>query len=378
MMAALRRTVATAWSRPAVTGAEGPRPRDIVLVAVAAAASIIEGAARPDLDWPVATILVTLTIITALLWRRTRPLLAVAIMTGMTSAFALADALMDDVELNALVTTFVLLTIPYALFRWGSGRARITGAVIIAAGLLFSSALGSSPIADTIAGVAFLGGACLIGALRRERVESRARLLDTVRAREREALARDLHDTVAHHVSAIVIHAQVASTNPEDTARVAGSLGVIESEAQAVLADMRSLVRTLRAPTDYAPTAGLDELARLTDPGPPPVTVQIDAPEEVPGIVASTLFRLAQEGVTNARRHAVAATAIDVSVTVDAGTALITVRDDGAPARPAAGGGHGLQGMAERAALLGGEVVAGPGPARGWTLRASLPLQGNA
>jgi signal transduction histidine kinase len=376
-MAAFPRTLAAAWSRPPVNDAPGPKRRDVALLTIAATAAVIEGAARPDLAWPLTTTLVTLGIFPMLLWRRTRPLLAVAVMTGTTSAYALVDVFAEP-DLNALVSTFVLLTIPYALFRWGSGRDRIVGAVIIAIGLVFSSFLGSQPITDLIAGIAFLGGACLIGALRRERVQSRARLLDGIRSREREALARDLHDTVAHHVSAIVIHAQVASANPQDAARLAGSLSVIEKEAQAVLVDMRSLVRTLRAPTDYAPTAGLDELARLADPGPPPVKVRIDAPDEVPGIVASTLFRLAQEGVTNARRHAIEATAIDVSVTADTSTARIEVRDDGTAPRPASGDGHGLQGMAERAALLGGEVTAGPGPNGGWTLSASLPLRGTA
>ena len=376
-MAAFPRALAAAWSRPPVNDAPGPKRRDVALLIIAATAAVIEGAARPDLAWPLATTLVTLAIFPMLLWRRTRPLLAVAVMTGTTSAYALVDVFAEP-DLNALVSTFVLLTIPYALFRWGSGRDRIVGAVIIAVGLVFSSFLGGQPITDIIAGIAFLGGACLIGALRRERVQSRARLLDGIRSREREALARDLHDTVAHHVSAIVIHAQVASVNPQDAARLAGSLSVIEKEAQAVLADMRSLVRTLRAPTDYAPTAGLDELARLADPGPPPVKVRIDAPDEVPGIVASTLFRLAQEGVTNARRHAVDATTIDVSVTVDTTTARIEVRDDGTAPRTASGDGHGLQGMAERAALLGGEVDAGPDPTGGWTLSASLPLRGTA
>jgi signal transduction histidine kinase len=183
---------------------------------------------------------------------------------------------------------------------------------------------------------------------------------------------------VAHHVSAIVIRAQVASADPRDTPRVAESLRVIETEAQAVLADMRSLVRTLRAPADYAPTAGLEELARLADPGPPKVTVRIDAPEDLPSIVATTLFRIAQEGVTNARRHSRDATAIDISITVDTEAARIVVRDDGALARPDTGNGHGLQGMSERASLLGGDMDAGPDPAGGWTLRASLPLRGAA
>ncbi|MDA1361851.1 histidine kinase [Glycomyces luteolus] len=369
-VSAFRRTMRGAWSRPRVAGADGPRTRDAVLAGAIAAIGVLEGAVRPDLEWRAATVLATIAILPVLLWRRTRPLLSAVVLTGSTAAFALAHSA-AGIEPNALIATFVFLTVPYALFRWGSGRDRLVGGAVIAVGLVCSSSLGSDPIADIAAGVAFMGGACLIGALRRERLEARARLLDSVRAREREALARDLHDTVAHHVSAIVIRAQVASADAE---RVAESLDVIEREAQAVLGEMRSLVRTLRAPADYAPTAGLPELARLADPGPPKVTVQIKAPEELPVVVASTLFRIAQEGVTNARRHARDASRIEVAVTVEPDAARIAVRDDGAPSRPGSNGGHGLQGMAERAALLGGDVSAGPESGGGWTLRASLPL----
>jgi signal transduction histidine kinase len=376
-MRTVRRRISAAWSRPRAAGADGPRPRDAGLVLQAAVLSVIEGAFRPDLAWPIATTLVTLAILPVLLWRRTRPLGSVAFMMGSTTAFTLAHAI-AGIEPNALVSSFALMLVPYALFRWGSGRDRIAGAIVISAGLLFSSSLSSDPITETVAGIAFLGGACLLGALRRERVEARGRRIDSVRAREREALARDLHDTVAHHVSAIVIRAQVAGSDPSDTAQVAESLRVIETEAQAVLTDMRSIVRTLRAPAAYKPTAGLDDLARLAAPGPPPVVVDIVAPEDLPSIVASTLFRIAQEGITNARRHSRGADKIEVMVTVDDRAARILVRDDGGPARPDSGDGHGLQGMAERAALLGGEIEAGPAPAGGWTLRASLPLGGTA
>jgi signal transduction histidine kinase len=369
-MGAMRRALNGAWARPRAAGADGPRSRDLVLIALIAGVSAFEGAVRPDLEWRTATVLVTIAILTVLPWRRTRPLASAIAFTAATSAFALAHAL-AGLEPNALVATFVFLTVPYALFRWGSGKDRIIGGTVIAAGLVGSSALGSDPLADLAAGVAFMGGACLIGALRRERLESRARLLESVRAREREALARDLHDTVAHHVSAIVIRAQVADADPS---QVPESLAVIEREAQAVLGEMRSLVRTLRASADFAPTAGLPELARLADPGPPRVAVRIEAPEALPVVVASTLFRIAQEGVTNARRHAHGASTVDIAVTASTDAARIVVRDDGAPARSDANGGHGLQGMVERAALLGGEMTAGPDPSGGWTLRASLPL----
>lgn len=373
----MRRSIGSEWSRTAAAGADGPRPRDVVLVIALAATSMLEGAIRPDLTWPLATTILTITILSGLPWRRSRPLIVVVAMTLVTAGFEIAQAAAGVVP-NALATMFALLAVPYAVFRWGSGRDRTVGGTVLAAGLALSIALGGEGLAGAVAGIAFVGGACLIGALRRERVDSRTRELEAVRASEREALARDLHDSVAHHVSAIAIRAQVAAADPHDTARVEESLGVIESEAQAVLTDMRALVRTLRAPAELAPSAGMAALAGLANPGPPPVTVSVDATGEPSGVVASTLFRIAQEGVTNARRHARAATLIDVAVVVDPDAARIVVRDDGAPVRPVSGEGHGLRGMSERAALLGGDVTAGPDPAGGWTLRATLPVGGAA
>ncbi|WP_375002827.1 sensor histidine kinase [Aeromicrobium sp. CTD01-1L150] len=376
-MPTVRRLISAAWSSPRSAGGEGPRRRDVAIVVALALATLVEGSLRTDLTWPLATTLVTLVLLPGLGWRRSHPLPVTAAMSVLMVLFALAQAVAGAGQ-DALATMFALIAVPHALFRWGSGRERILGAAALLAGLACSSALGPDRLEGAVAGTVFLGGACLVGALRRERVESRARQLDSVRTREREALARDLHDTMAHRASTIAIRAQVAGEEPGNVSRVSESLAVIEHQAQSILTDMRALVRTLREPADYAPSAGLAELERLADSGPPPVAVQVDLPDDVAGIVATTLFRIAQEGVTNARRHAHAATVIDVSLTVANGAAQVTVHDDGTPTRTPAGDGHGLRGMAERVALLGGEVTAGPSPGGGWTLRATLPLDGAA
>ncbi|WP_171905281.1 sensor histidine kinase [Cellulosimicrobium cellulans] len=343
-----------------------------MLVGVLVGVAVLESTARRDLAWPVASGLVAVALVSTLPWRRIHPLLVVAVTTLLSAGFQVAQAAAGTGP-DGLATMLAVLLVPYALFRWGTGRDRLLGGAILAVSLVLSVTLGGEGIQGAIAGVAFLGGACLVGALRRERVVARASQLEAVRAAERESLARDLHDTVAHHVSAIAIRAQVAATEPGDARRVAESLGVIEREAQAVLTDMRSLVRSLRAPAGLGPSPGMAELAALADPGPPAVTVRLDGTVDLPDIVAASLFRIAQEAVTNARRHADGARAIDVAVTVDGDDVLLVVHDDGAGARSPAGSGHGLQGIAERAALLGGEVAAGPDPDGGWTVRARLP-----
>lgn len=377
VMKAVRARFDEAWSSPAASGAAGPRPRDYVLVAIAVAAAIAETLLRPELVWPYASTILLLAVLPALLWRRSRPLVSATWMVIPTVVFELV-AVVIGAETHPLGATIVMLAIPYALLRWGSGRDRIIGCVLLVVFVVASLPSSDDPVTDAIAGVAAVGGACLIGALRRLRVEVRRGQLEAVRSAEREALARDLHDTVAHHVSAIAIRAQVAGANPHSPIIVAESVAVIESEAQAVLSDMRSLVRSLRAAPDYAPSPGIADLLRLENSGPPAVTVRLDLTDDFPELVSSTLFRMAQEGVTNARRHAREVTRIGIEITVLEGAAVIVVRDDGVPSRTDGSAGNGLRGMTERAALLGGEFTAGPDPRGGWTLRASLPLRGAA
>jgi signal transduction histidine kinase len=96
--------------------------------------------------------------------------------------------------------------------------------------------------------------------------------------------------------------------------------------------------------------------------------------EDLPAPIGTAIFRLAQESVTNARRHARNATRIDVSVVADHHAVRLQVTDDGEAAQArAATGGFGLAGMIERAGLVGGTCEAGPGPVRGWTVTAVLP-----
>jgi len=358
----------------------GPDRRDVILVIALIFATAVEAWLRADLSWRVATAIVTIAALSTLPWRRTHPLLVVAVTTALAAGFEIVQVL-RGIPTGGLLTMFAILAAPYALFRWGSVRERTVGGAILVAGLVCSVILGGTNlsvpdgIAGAVAGVAFVGGAALIGALRRERVASRVREIAAIRAQERESLARDLHDTVAHHASAIVIRAQVARATPDDDARVAESLEVIEREASAVMDDMRSLVGVLRAPAGFAPSPGRDEILALAAEGPPAITVRIDGVGELPGVVSTTLFRIAQEGVTNARRHAQGATSIEVTLTQETGEARLVIIDDGQARGPVATGGHGLRGMSERAALLGGAIDAGPREAGGWMLRAVIPLR---
>jgi signal transduction histidine kinase len=214
----------------------------------------------------------------------------------------------------------------------------------------------------------------------------RMRELDQVKLLERERLARDLHDTVAHHVSAMAIRAQAGlATSRSQPQAATEALSLIESEASRALAEMRTMVRVLRRnePAELAPNPRIGDLTQLADqtrPG-PPVEVEIaGAVDDLPPSVDAAIYRLAQESVTNARKHARHATRIRVSVTADDTSVRLRVSDDGdtSGTRPAGPPGHGLIGMIERAQLLGGSCEAGPDPAGGWTVTAVLPRNGSA
>jgi signal transduction histidine kinase len=157
---------------------------------------------------------------------------------------------------------------------------------------------------------------------------------------------------------------------------------VIEEEASRTLDEMRTMVRVLRRDdaVELAPAATVTDLQRLVSTGDsgPAVTVRVDdAVGALAAPIASALYRIAQESVTNARRHARHATRVDVLLVATGDRVRLTVHDDGVPGSASAAG-YGLTGMAERAALLGGICTAGPDPDGGWIVVADLPRRGGA
>ena len=376
-MPALLRTV---WDEPRPPHPPARVWRDWILLGVLPPLALLEGVLRPDAPWRVLSVLLTAGLVPTLLWRRTRPLAMVTIAFG---ACGLAGLLTSG-EPPGLNTLAYLLLLPYSLFRWGSGRQITLGVAVILVKVLLAPAAGEAGSADLVAAFATLSSAMALGAALRYRAGERARELQQAKLLERERLARDLHDTVAHHVSAIVIRAQAGlATEEASPGAAAEALRLIETEASRTLAEMRAIVRVLRraAPADLASGPHVTDLRALaSDTGTgPPVTVATSGDlDGLPPAVTAAVYRLAQESVTNARRHARHATRIDVRVVADARSVRLSVTDDGDPGlvRPAASPGYGLAGMAERATLLGGTCRAGPDPGRGWTVTAVLPRTG--
>lgn len=353
--------------------------RDWVLVGVLVPLTVLEGLLRPDLPSRVAWVIVVAALVPTLLWRRTRPLLMVVIVVATTSLTSLLTG--SAAQLNTMA--FVLI-LPYSLFRWGSRRDCIIGFAVLLVMAAVTTVTRYTGPGDAIGGFAVLFASLTLGEAFRYRAGARIRELDQIKLLEREGLARDLHDTVAHHVSAIAIRAQAglatAASHPD---AATDALRVIEAEASRTLAEMRSMVRVLRRndPPELAPGPRISDLEQLRDldRGGPFVDVElIGDVDTVPAPVATGIYRLAQESVTNARRHARHATRIEVRVVADDRWVRLRVSDDGELHRTRTGppSGYGLVGMIERANLLGGTCEAGPGPDRGWTVSVVLPKTG--
>lgn len=368
------------WTRAPRTRPRGPAKSDALLLAGFASLALLECALRPELSWRSAA--VSFALMPLLLWRRARPLEVVALGFGATAALSLVQ-LSTGTGAPELYSTAFMLLLPHALARWGAGRELAWGAAIVVASATLGLIVERSGASDVVGSAAVLLASFALGAAGRFRESARQQELEQVQLRAREGLARDLHDTVAHHVSAIAIRAQAGlAMGARDPAAPVEALRVIEAEASRTLAEMRAMVRLLRRgeDPDRAPTPGVADLERLagtTERG-PAVEVTID-PElgDLPPALSAALYRLAQESVTNARRHARRATRVRVAVEAEADAVRLSVRDDGEPTDPhgPANVGYGLLGMRERAELLGGSFRAGPEAERGWTVTAVLPRE---
>ena len=360
--------------------------RDWALVGALVPAAVLEFLLAENLVWPVVSLVVALGLLPTLLWRRTDPLAAVVVAFG---TFAVVDivSLLLDVKWQGLATSVYSLLLIYALFRWASGRHAVFGMAVVSIPWLLSyfdpvdPSTPQIPAANVVLGGLVLSVAATIGASVRYQDTARARGMEEVKLLEREQLARELHDTVAHHVSAIAVRAQAGRVvGPSDTAAALDALAVIEEEASRTLTEMRAIVGTLRhgEEPDFAPQRGVADLRRLASGPAERPHVHVELSGDLGGLqpsVDAALYRLGQESITNALRHARHATRVSVTVRADDGCVRLTVGDDGDPASfdPRSASGFGLIGMAERAKLLGGTLEAGPDAHRGWTVQAVLP-----
>lgn len=191
---------------------------------------------------------------------------------------------------------------------------------------------------------------------------------------------------MAHHVSAIAIQAQAGLVLARSSSSLSGAteaLEIIDREAARTLAEMRTMVGALRdrrGSPAVAPEFGIADIEGLSaGAGQLRMNVVLRGElADLPRALETAVYRVAQESVTNARRHAQQATRVQIDVTVSPSAVDVTVSDDGARRTTPSPAGFGLVGMTERVTLLGGTLSAGPNPDRGWSVRASLPRDSGA
>ena len=346
----------------------------------------VEAVVHTELVWRPVSLVVGAALPFTVLWRRTHPLAMVAIAFGVVHLLSLAAAVFEGQRFELYSSVFVLILV-YSLFRWGSGREMAIGEIVVLGALLVGLIFDSENVSDVVGGIIVMALPVALGVSIRLRGTVRVQRLDQAKMHEREQLARELHDTVAHHVSGIAIQAQagrfLASTGSLEGA--ASALAVIEEEASRALAEMRSMIGLLRAgdrSPEMAPQRGIADITRLANgnrPNGPQVRVELagDLAHLRPAVEAA-VYRMAQESITNVVRHARHATKVEVCVCGDADAVRLTVHDDGDASQVGSGGpGFGIVGMTERATLLGGTLHAGPGPSGGWTVQAVLPRSGS-
>jgi signal transduction histidine kinase len=377
---------------------------------------------RPDLDTGLALIAFAGLLIDPLVSHQVKTLTPLDVCLAVLAALPLL--LRRRYPLGVLITVVPLLLVCLAVFhpdhtaagmvmvlvftvglRGDRARALVVGALmapLVTAGVLITSTRGEN-LPKIIAYVTLVLGALVAGDALRARQEL-GRVLAQEEERERAAAAQhrydeqrlrfahELHDIVGHALVAINVRAAAAAhlARRQQAGGPVDALDEIASTSAEALGELRTALKSLRSDQgdgDGVPLrpaeAGLDGLgdliAGVKGAG---LTVNLDmsaVPEAVPPAVGHAGYRIVQEGLTNVLRHSTA-THARVRIGQDEGDLLVEVLDDGQTRAPAAtstaaGGGHGILGMRERAAALGGSCEAGAINGGGWRIRARLPIE---
>jgi signal transduction histidine kinase len=328
-----------------------------------------------------------------LAWRSLWPLPVLGV--TLTAAVA-GDLLFEGLQFAGPVIAL------YTVARRHERRVSLAAAVVTAVALAVPAAsrAAENPLFAIVIYVVLVAAWAIGGNVRRRhayltRVQAREAAIDEEQqerarvavAEERARIARELHDVISHNVSVMVLQAaagaDVFATHPE---RSREALGAIEAAGREALAELRRLLSVVDAPGDeggpLAPPPGLTRLPELVERVRATgldVSVTVTGDErELPAGIDFSAYRIVQEALTNSLKHGHAATA-RVDLRFGARMLDVEIVDDGTAAARAdarAGGGHGLIGMRERAAVFGGELEAGPRSQGGFAVRASIPLDG--
>ncbi|WP_169053809.1 histidine kinase [Agromyces sp. H66] len=320
---------------------------------------------------------------------------AAVLATAGVLGFALLSVDSDGAPWPWPVTTIVsqgVLLIVLGLMRaWWVGLSAWLAGVVVTVPFAFVDPGAAASVVTAAAVTALALAVALLVAQRRligeelfhARADTASEQQRRVLVEERNRIARELHDVVAHGLS--IIHVQATSapyrvTGLDDAAKA--EFAEIAASARTAMAEMRQLLGVLRSDetaADTAPQPGVRELPALAasvERAGVPVTLVLGDGLPEAGLAATSAYRIVQEALSNVVRHAPGA-ATRVSVEARGGDLIVSVENapaTDAPATDANGGGHGLIGIGERAALLGGHAEYGQRPGGGYRVLATLPL----
>lgn len=333
-------------------------------------------ALRPDaLGWALLACAVLF-----LAWRRRHPLGALIVVVACIVPYQILG------NAHAAPMPAAMLAL-YTVAATGTVRRTVAvGACVVGLAVSAMSFLGAHGALDLLRTSGWLVAALVFGvAIRNYRkflAEERARLgQDTDRkiAAERLRIARDLHDLLAHSITLIGVRTSVAAhvltVDPErlDRAAIAEALDSIADTCREARAELRTTLTVLRA-DEQGPLPDLAGLAGLVRTAGAELTMDTGA-VHIPPTVGAAAYRIVQESLTNAVRHAGPGTTVRVRVAVADGALWVTVGDDGrGPVSGSTAPGYGIVGMGERARSVGGTLSTGPRPGGGFEVEASLPL----
>jgi signal transduction histidine kinase len=329
--------------------------------------------------------------------RRTMPLL---LLLGASVVIQLNHTVLPGLGEGGSFMLGLILTV-FAVGSYLRGRLLVLGGVLVAGVIPLAALDPDQPpqVGDWIFFLTFVGTPYVAGILfrlRRERdveMSTRARRAEEDGARraeeavdaERRRIARELHDVVAHAISVVVVQARAGRRSldvPHPDGVTRASFDAIEHAGEQALVEMRRLLSLLREadgePAGLEPQAGLRQLDALArDISASGLRVEVcheGDPVEIPPGVDLSAYRIVQEALTNALKHAGPATA-RVVVRYLPGELEVEVLDDGDGSGPGGGSGQGLTGIRERVEVYGGRLQAGATPQGGFAVRARLPLE---
>jgi signal transduction histidine kinase len=319
----------------------------------------------------------------ALAWRRVFPLATVIVVSLAASVEALAHVPLQE----PLVPLLAVVIAVSSLVTYSTYERAVVGAIVALLGLAVQTASQHKGLANFVFGLVFLVGAWIAGRTIHAKTTKAAvleREQETIAAaaaeEERRRIARELHDVIAHGLGVLVLQAGAAEQILEqDPDRAREVLRSIRASGNDAIAELGTLLAVARGEPEHSRSPqprlnDLEQLVAVTRDAGLPVEVLVEGRRrDLPAPVELSAYRIVQEGLTNALKHA-GATQARVLLRFGEDELEVRVEDDGAGGGQGGGSRRGLAGVGERVALFGGHFHAAPESGRGWRLEATLPL----